>query len=152
MTPSEVGTRTEAHVIAALVEAGYEVLVPFGGHLRYDLVFEDQAGRFWRVQCKTGSLRGDVIAFLPYSRTNQVMKDYRGEVDFFGVYCHPRREVYLIPIDALPPRSARLRLTPTKNGQAKGIRWARDFLLWSAREHDGAQLSLAGDGDGDVIG
>jgi len=53
--PVDVGTRTEAVVLAELVKRGYRVLLPFGHNHRYDLVL-DVEGRFVRVQCKTGRL------------------------------------------------------------------------------------------------
>ncbi|MPZ88157.1 MAG: hypothetical protein GEU81_08800 [Nitriliruptorales bacterium] len=56
-------------------------------------------------------------------------RDYKGEVDYFGVYCHERREVYLVPIDDVPGKAAMLRLAPPRNGQVKGIRWAQEYLL-----------------------
>ena len=48
------GERSEAIIIAKLLEVGYGVLTPFGDNRRYDLVIEDADGKFWRVQCKTG--------------------------------------------------------------------------------------------------
>lgn len=128
LTPSEIGERAEAGILAALVRAGKFVYLPFGASGRADLVFEDKHG-FHSVQCKSGRVLGDVVFFLTASRTNNEPKDYRGEVDFFAVYCHARAEAYLIPVDDVPKRAAHLRLRPTRNGQAKGIRWASDYLL-----------------------
>ncbi len=53
MKPSEIGERTEIAVMAALVEAGLRVLVPFGGYHRFDLAFE-VGDRIVKVQCKSG--------------------------------------------------------------------------------------------------
>lgn len=36
---------------------------------------------------------------------------------------------YLVPIADLPDRGACLRVKPTKNNQAKGVRWAKDCVL-----------------------
>jgi len=49
--PVDVGTRTETIIAAELV---------FGFNHRYDLVL-DIEGRFLRVQCKTGRLRGVAV-------------------------------------------------------------------------------------------
>ena len=49
-----IGERSEAFIIAKLIEVGYGVLTPFGDNLRYDLVMEDADGIFYRIQCKTG--------------------------------------------------------------------------------------------------
>ena len=128
MTPSETGERAEAAVIAALARTGKRVLIPLSASQRYDLVFESN-GAFSRVQCKAGREREGVIIFMTCSRTGNISKEYRHEVDFFGVYCHERDEVYLVPVDDVPLRGGRLRLEPTRNGQSKHVRWAKDFLL-----------------------
>ncbi len=129
LTPSEIGARAEAAVATALVQAGKDVLLPvYGAHRRYDLVFEDPRG-FHRVQCKTGRWLGEVIYFRASSNTNNLPESYRGQIDFFGVYCHERQAVYLVPVDHVPDVAAHLRLSPPRNGQSKGIRWASDYLL-----------------------
>jgi hypothetical protein len=56
-------------------------------------------------------------------------RDYRGEADLFGIYCHDREEVYVVPVEDVPPRAASLRLAPTRNGQSVGIRSASFYLL-----------------------
>src|SRR5437868_416540 len=116
-------------VARALIQAGKHVYLPFfAADSRVDLVYEDSHG-FHRVQCKTSRLLGDVIAFCTCSNTKNVRKDYRTDVDSFGVYCPELGQVFLVPVADVPARAGHLRLTPTRNGQAKGIRWARDYLL-----------------------
>jgi hypothetical protein len=128
MTPSQIGERAEAAVLAALVCAGKQVLVPFGGQRRYDLAYEE-SGRLVKVQCKSGRERKGVIEFRTFSVGRGPARDYRGEADLFGVYCHDRDEVYMVPVADVPPRSAHLRVLPTRNGQESRIRWASDYLL-----------------------
>ncbi len=48
-----LGEQSQAHVVARLLEVGYNVLLPYGDSSRYDLVIEDADGRFWKVQVKT---------------------------------------------------------------------------------------------------
>ena len=55
------GDISELRVLAALVEAGYHVWLPYGENHRADVVMEDGDGRLYRVQVKTGRLRGGVI-------------------------------------------------------------------------------------------
>lgn len=97
MTPSEIGERTEAAVLAALVCAGKHVLLPFGEQRRYDLAYEEE-GRLVKVQCKTGSLLGAVIDFRTQSMVRGTIRDYLQDVQFFGVYCHELGTVYLVPV------------------------------------------------------
>ena len=130
MTPSEIGERAEAAVMAALVSTGRLVYVPLGGRGRADLVIEDERG-VARVQCKSGNIVGrEVVMFSTCSHTGNQPKDYRGQIELFGVYVHERNEVYLVPVDEAPLRAASLRLTTgTRSGQRKGIRWAEPYRL-----------------------
>jgi hypothetical protein len=131
-----IGELSQIHIIASLLEAGYRILTPYGDNARYDLVIEDAEGKFWRVQCKTGwtDEKKSVIKFATassYNHTvkNKVWKNYRGECEFFAVYCAETKGVYLIPVEEVGLTQAQLRLTPTVNNQEKGIRWAKDYEL-----------------------
>lgn len=115
-------------ILAALVASGKEVLVPFGGHLPYDLAYEEDR-KLVRVQCKSGRERHGVIVFRTHCVGRGLARDYRGVVDVFGVYCHDRGEVYMVPVEDVPPRGAYLRLDPPKNGQQARIRLASPYLL-----------------------
>jgi hypothetical protein len=128
MTPSQIGERAEAAVLAALSCAGKEVLLPFGGQRRYDLAYEE-GGRLTKVQCKSGRARKGVIEFRTYSVGRGPARDYREDADVFGVYCHDRREVYLVPVEDVPSRSAYLRLDTPRNGQHLRVRWAAKYLI-----------------------
>jgi hypothetical protein len=136
--PKTIGDVTQAMVLARLVEAGYEILLPFGENQRYDLVI-DHGDRFTRVQCKTGRLVKGGVYFPtcstalhnPSARRGErpAQRDYRGQADLFGVYCPGTREVYLVPVDEVGLRAATLRITPPKNNQGARIRWALDYVV-----------------------
>lgn len=135
--PKAVGERSEAIIMARLVEIGYNVLTPFGDNQRYDLVIEDGDGQFWRVQCKTGRSNGEYIEFAPASlyyhtragKTTHGSKSYHGQIDYFAVYCPETKKVYLIPVDHAGASQMNLRLIPTANKQKKGVRWAKDYEI-----------------------
>ena len=134
-----IGEHSEIVIIAKLLEVGYGVLTPFGDNRRYDLVLEDADGQFWRIQCKTGWVEkeGAYIEFKTASsyyhtkagRTGHGRRDYRGQIDYFAVYCPEKRKVYLIPVEHVGTTHASLRLLPTANKQEKGVRWAKDYEL-----------------------
>jgi PD-(D/E)XK endonuclease len=134
-----VGERSEAILIAKLLEAGYSILTPFGDNRRYDLVIEDADSHFYRIQCKTGWLEKDgaYIEFATAStyyhtkagRTGYGRKDYEGEVDYFAVYCPETKGVYLLPVEHTGVSQMNLRLVPTKNNQEKNVRWAKDYEI-----------------------
>jgi len=108
--------------MAALLMCGKKVLTPFGDNVRYDLVVEEN-GRFTRIQCKTGKInRGAVVFSVASSQYHRGGKrrDYRGQVEAFGVFCPDNEKVYIIPICDLPlVREAKLR--------PLGIRKSRAF-------------------------
>jgi len=131
--PTRRGKTTEAKVLSALVDAGKSVLIPWNDE-RFDfVVYED--GAFQRIQVKTGCLKNGYVLFRTVSVHSQGThrRTYEGEVDFFGVYCPDNQTCYLVPAESLPKEMASLRLTPPRNGQTHGIRWARDYELTAAR-------------------
>jgi hypothetical protein len=130
--PVDVGTRTEAAILSELIRRGYNVLLPFGVNQRYDLVL-DMGGRFVRVQCKTARLDDGCVVFSSRSvrsnRTRTLFRPYAGEIELFMAFCRATGRLYAVPIEDAPPTEVRLRLSPTATGQAKGVRWARDYEL-----------------------
>jgi PD-(D/E)XK endonuclease len=147
MTPNEVGSRTEGAVLAALLQAGYPVALPFGP-ARYDLIAEID-GELKRIQCKTGRLKpGGNESSLLFAVASQPpgypKKVYVGEIDYFGVYLHERGQVFLVPIEVVAhcTREAALRLEPSRNGQTKGVHLASEFLVGRSgvRAPDGAPV------------
>lgn len=51
LNPSQIGQITELKCQTYLMEKGFNVLVPVGNYLKYDLVIEKN-GKFYRIQCK----------------------------------------------------------------------------------------------------
>lgn len=134
--PKDIGDRTTLAVMWALREINVPFSIPFGENTRYDLVIEEPDGRLARVQCKTGRLRNGAVLFALCSayghhrnpKTHR--RDYRGQVEYFAVYCAETTGIYLIPIQALRGRvSAALRVADPANSQRKFVRFARDFEI-----------------------
>ncbi len=126
-----VGNIAEAQVLAALVKRGETVLLPYGDNERYDMVIDDD-GNFLRVQCKNGRYKDGCITFSTCSSQVHMGNgryDYRGEAEFFGVYCRHTDKAYLVPVDEVGTGASRLRVEPTKNGQKKRVRMASDYEL-----------------------
>src|SRR5437588_7897589 len=130
-----VGEITEAAITTRFLQLGYVVLTPYGGNQRYDLVIEDSEGQFWRVQCKTGRIDedGTVIKFNTSNANvtgkNRQLRHYRGQCDYFAVYCEKLNRAYLIPVDQVGTTQARLRLVPTKRNQEKNVHMAQEYEL-----------------------
>ena len=130
-----IGDISESAIVTRLLQLGYVVLTPFGGNQRYDLMVEDNEGKFWRVQCKTARLdkENTVLQFDTANHNvtgiNRQLRHYRGQCDYFAVYCEKLDKVYLISVDEVGTTNANLRLTPPKNNQVRNIRWAKDYEL-----------------------
>jgi hypothetical protein len=132
---SQVGEICRTQLIAALTLQGKTILVPLGEHQRYDLVIEEEDGRFLRVQCKNGRLLKGAIVFYSCSSDSRsvpghcVRKNYAGQVELFGVYCPDNGKCYLIPVAEALGSCCSLRVDPPRNGQKTRIRWAKDYEL-----------------------
>ena len=130
------GEITEIMVLAALIRLGYACLIPWGHDHRYDIAI-DFCGRLVRIQCKTArysELSGCLMfnTAITYARVGgkpHIVRGYRGEADYFGVYSQYTGKTYLIPVEEAPGTIAQLRLYATKNNQQKGIRWAQDYEI-----------------------
>ena len=131
--PVDVGERSEAIIFAELVKRGHRVLVPYGNNHRYDLVI-DVGGRFLRAQCKTGRLRDGAIRFNTVSTRVNTVRTFTtpydaDQIDLFLIYCPDTERVYALDVGEAASSNGRLRVDPTANGQAKGVRWAADHEL-----------------------
>ena len=132
LTTSQKGAAAEAEVAAAAIRLHLLVLRPLAEGGRYDLIV-DLGGKLLRVQCKWASQRGGVLvarcATCRHTPRGYLRTTYAAaEVDAIGLYAPSTDRCYLIPIDDVEGRAAvLLRVAPTRNNQAVGIRWARDY-------------------------
>lgn len=128
----EKGDICVAMLTAAFLEKRYIVLKPLSEYSRYDLVIDRGSG-FERIQCKTGRLRNGAVRFNACSSTahhrNGTVRDYRGQADWFGVYCPDNDECYLIPVESVGLRQGALRVIDARNNQKAGVRLAAAFKL-----------------------
>ncbi len=130
--PKATGEMSEAAVVYHLLRAGYELARPLGDNARYDLILEFE-DRLLRVQVKTGRLGRDGAIVFPtcssQAHRGRGHLGYRGQCELFAVYCPETDESYLLPVDAAGGRSCSLRVRPSKNRQARGVRWAADYRV-----------------------
>ena len=129
------GERSEAKVLARLVELGYTVLTPFGENCSYDFIVDD--GKVLsRVQVKTGRLReGKVIAGLSRTRFNaggSKREGYpEGSIDAFVIYCHENESAFWVDPEDTGETQIHLRIEPPVDTHLtnKAINWADDYRL-----------------------
>jgi len=128
----DIGDIAEAVVTAELMKRGKKVLKPIGDNARYDLVI-DEDGFFKRIQVKNGRLVDDAVRFATcstYGHRGRSRRTYEGEIEYFAVYCPENNKSYLVPMDATVGKAKMaLRLTPSRNNQQRGVRWAKDYEI-----------------------
>jgi hypothetical protein len=141
LSTSTKGAAAEAEVAAAAIRLGLVVLRPLCEGSRYDLLI-DTGSALLRTQCKWASRSGDVLAtrcitsrHTPggYRRTRYCAS----EIDAIAAYAPDTDRCYLVPIEQVEERSQiSLRVGPTRNNQARGVHWAKDYEMdRSLRRH-----------------
>lgn len=128
MHPVERGDISCLRIIADLLRNGYLVLQPISDRHRFDLViFKND--EYNRVQCKSGTKRDGSIVFSTCSRNIFGRRSYKGQIEFFAVYCHDIEKSYLIPVEEVGFNQGSLRIDPPKNNQQKKVRYAKEYEI-----------------------
>lgn len=133
MNSKNIGNITEVSCMLEFIKLGYNVLTPYGDCERYDFV-ADVNGKFYKIQVKTANTNylddGYIIFRCDNTTTSkgQVVhhKYTEDEIDFFATFYDGK--CYLVPVRECS-REKRLRFIPPKNGQTKGITFAKDYEL-----------------------
>jgi hypothetical protein len=131
LTTNQKGFIAEQAVILECAKRAIPVSRPLDDQ-RYDLVL-DLGSRLLRVQCKWAVRDGEVVSIRTRrcrrGREGLIHRRYQaGEIDCIAAYCLDTGTSYLLPTElSIERASVLLRLSPTRNGQAAGIRWARDY-------------------------
>lgn len=131
LTSKQKGNLTELQCLSAFVEQGCSVSIPYGDNSKYDFI-ADIDGKLFKIQVKTASLKTDGAIKFSCRSTHvnckgTVNERYSKEdVDFFATYWD--NQCYLIPINECSVEKT-LRFTLPKNGQTKGISFAKDYIL-----------------------
>lgn len=124
-----IGNITELEVLTYITKLGYQVSIPFGDRERYDQIW-DINGKLLKVQVKTSRLIDDnAIKFSCFSSHRKEGKSIKAkytsdEIDYFATFWN--NKCYLIPITETSNEKT-LRFAPPKNGQIKGISFAKDY-------------------------
>jgi prevent-host-death family protein len=115
----------------------------------------DSGSRLLRVQCKWGTLKGEVID-VRVSRSRHTPRGYvvrtygAQEVDAFAIYCGELDQCYLVPAALVAGQfTLFLRLGATKNKQRASLNWASEFEFTRGAI---AQLEERSDGIRKVVG
>ena len=148
---SQRGLEGRTSVLNRLVQLGFEVLLPWGDHLGYDLAYcvitEERHFGFFvhrenslaRIQCKVAWLSNDgnylnfntsTVSAGGREMWKKKKSGYEGRAEYFCVYSPDTENVYMISVAEAPRTSSmRLRLQAPKNNQEKNIKWASDYEI-----------------------
>ena len=118
----------EAMILADLQRQGHGIAIPFGHDLPFDLiVVRKENGVLEKVQCKYTTSNGRVI-FAKVTSTSALVH-HRYTRDEVAVYDATTEQCFYLPSSLWDGQGTlNLRLAPTANGQAKRVRFARDFI------------------------
>jgi len=133
LSPKQKGNLTELQCITAFYEHGYAVSIPYGENSRYDFI-ADINGKLIRVQVKSSSIKNGDLTAIEFScrstRVNSsgpISKRYNEEeIDYFATFWNG--QCYLVPVKECSVTKT-LRFAPPKNGQIKGITFAKEYEL-----------------------
>jgi hypothetical protein len=134
LTPSQKGAAAEAAITAAAIQLGLVVLRPMCEGRRCDLAIdlEPRAAAGAMPACSTP--RGCAVCasdnLQAYARRTRQDEVHREPDRCCRRLLAQLHRSFLMPIpEVAGRRGIHLRLDPTKNNQAEGIKWARDYEL-----------------------
>ena len=132
MDSKQKGNITELEVLTYVTKKGYQVSIPFGDRERYDQIW-DINGKLIKVQVKTSRLTDDSSSIIFSCRSNTKVQGKimhsrytKDEIDYFATFWNDR--CYLVSVEETSTEK-RLRFEPPKNGQVKGVSFAKDYLM-----------------------
>lgn len=133
MESKQKGNLTELQCLAAFVAIGCSVSIPYGDNSKYDFI-ADKDGQLLKIQVKTSSLKKNSQDAICFScRSTHVncsgVKNIRyneNEIDYFATFWEGK--CYVIPVQECSVEKT-LRFAPPKNGQIKGISFAKDYEI-----------------------
>ena len=127
-----IGEITEQQVTLEFLKQGILISKPLVQSSRYDFI-ADINNKLYKIQVKTGRFKEESYLEFTTSTSHTNTKGTinisysEDDVDFFATMYNG--QCYLIPYRLCGKRAQRLRFVPTKNGQTKGILFAKDFQL-----------------------
>ena len=124
----EQGNKSECFVLGAYLTAGFQVSIPFGSGIAYDLVVDPGDGfPLFKVQVKTGWLSDGRILYKARRKGGLNWKSERkynpGDVDWFVIFVPELNQLYAVPADGHVAEGS-LRINDPRNKQFKNVRWA----------------------------
>lgn len=128
------GNITEIECMLAFLKLGYNVLTPYGDCERYDFVV-DINGKLYKIQVKSANSNHIEEGYIDFKTANKTTRNGsfvrhaydKSQIDYFMTSYD--NQCYLIPVQECSTTAKRLRFIPPKNGQIKGITFAKEYEL-----------------------
>ncbi len=131
--PNNKGTLGEIAVCKELSKLGYNVFVELGNHSKVDLIILDEEYKTYKIQVKAVYSVNETVEV--YSVKTCLNPKYNStytakQVDIFAVYVIDKDFVFYVTAKEILKngKSSRFRLSKSKNGQKKFVRYARDYM------------------------
>jgi hypothetical protein len=131
--PNQKGTLGEAAVCKDLLRLGYSVFVEFGNHSKVDVIVLDANFKTYKLQVKAIQAGDGVVQV--FSTKSCLNPKYNStytidQIDIFAVYVIDDDFVFYVAAKEILKngKSSKFRLTMSKNGQQKNVRYAKDYL------------------------
>jgi len=134
MHSKKKGALGQLAIAADLVSQGFEVFTELGDLSKIDLIAVDSEYRMFKIQVKAiTSVSGKVEVLATKSGPGYKFKYKSKQVDVFGIYVLDKNIImYVQAKEVISQRkSLTIRLTKTKNGQVKGIRYFEQYLKFN---------------------
>ena len=133
MDSKQIGNITELEVLTYITKMGYQVSIPFGDRERYDQIW-DINGKLLKIQVKTSRSvdneeNGIIFSCRSNTKVQGKIKHSRytaNEIDYFATFW--KGQCYMVPVSETSTDKT-LRFNPPKNGQRKGISFAKDYTV-----------------------
>jgi uncharacterized pyridoxamine 5'-phosphate oxidase family protein len=131
--PNKKGTLGEIAVCKELCKLGYSVFIEFGNTSKVDLIALDENFKTHKIQIKAVESKNDCVAV--YSVKSCLNPKYNSiyttkQIDIFAVYIIDKDLIFYVTAEELLKngKCSKFRLSESKNGQKKFIRYINDYL------------------------
>ncbi len=139
--PNIKGTLGEAAVCKDLLRLGYSIFLEFGNHSKVDLIVLDENFNAVKLQIKAVQSLNDCVNI--YSVKTCLNPKYNSvytvkQVDVFAVYVIDKDLVFYISAKEILKngKCSKFRLSASKNGQKKNVRYVEDYLKFKKALRD----------------
>lgn len=131
----------EVAVYKNLIQQGYDLFFELGNHSKVDLVVLDENYNVYKIQIKAVNSIDDAVNV--YSVKTCLNPKYNSiytirQIDVFAVYIIDEDMVFYVSAKEILEngKCSKFRLSPTKNGQKKNVRYIKDYLIFKKALRD----------------